>query len=222
MRNPIAELEARGFVLDPNNKLLTTTMTDLMDTSETNQTKWGQTLAQYYYGSNYPIKYTYWNGCSTGGRQAFEQAMNHPELYDGMLGGLQASTMTDCSLRASIFNLPLPISTRWIVPGGSLGAAGTAEGCNNGVSTTFQNAFTAANAQAVTACDTLGLQGLGNDIVADGVIADPRYCTFDATTPDRPDDRTDDGTDDGGRSTSHQHDLGRCTQSGRDSVCLVD
>ena len=76
-----------GFNLDPNNKLLTTVMSDLMDTSETNQTKWGQTLAQYYYGSNFPIKRTYWNGCSTGGRQAFEQAMFHPDLYDGLLGG---------------------------------------------------------------------------------------------------------------------------------------
>ena len=36
--------------------------------------------------------------------------------------------------------------------------------------------------KAVAACDTLGSQGLGNDLVADGVINEPRYCTFDATT----------------------------------------
>ena len=173
---------AAGFALDPNNKLLTTTITDLMDTSETNQTKWGQTLAEYYYGSNYPIKRTYWNGCSTGGRQAFEQAIHHPELYDGLLGGAPGINYDRLFLAGIYLQLAIADIDPVDCPGGPLGAAGTAEGCNNGVSTVFQSAFTYANAQAVAACDTLGSQGLGNDIVADGVINEPRYCTFDATT----------------------------------------
>ena len=70
-------------------------LNDFVDTAITNQTKWAQTLAEYYYGSNFPLKRTYWNGCSTGGRQAFDQAMNHPELYDGILAGAPAFHMIE-------------------------------------------------------------------------------------------------------------------------------
>ena len=145
-----------------------------------NQTKWAQTLAEYYYGSNFPLKRTYWNGCSTGGRQGFDQARiipavrRHPRWRSGVqlepipyrgnlsvwrLAGLDPA---DCS--------------------GGVAASRYRGGCNAGVTTALTSAVTSANAQAVSACDTLGLQGLGNDIVADGVINEPRYCTFDATT----------------------------------------
>ena len=33
---------------------------------------------------------TYWNGCSTGGRQGFEMAQFHPEMFDGILAGSPA------------------------------------------------------------------------------------------------------------------------------------
>lgn len=171
------------FMLNPANQVLTAEINDFMDTSLVLQTKWGQTLAQYYYGSNYPIKRTYWNGCSTGGRQGFEMAEYHPGLFDGVLAGYPALNWN----RFQIGELWSIVAVAGIDPADCKGGVngtlpGTAEGCQAGVTTAFSSAFTAANAQGVAACDTLGSQGLGNDIVADGVINEPRYCTFDATT----------------------------------------
>jgi len=173
-------IEVGGFVLDPNNNLLKTEITDFIDTSEVLQTKWAQTLAEYYYGSNFPIKRTYWNGCSTGGRQGFEMAQFHPDLFDGILAGAPAINWNEIVLAQ--WSLAAVAAYDPTDCNGGTADPGPTGGCNAGVTTAMTSAFTYANVQAVAACDTLGSQGLGNDIVADGVINEPRYCTFDATT----------------------------------------
>ena len=174
-------IEVGGFVLDPNNKLLTTEITDFIDTSEVEQTKWAQTLAQYYYGSNYQIKRTYWNGCSTGGRQGFQMAQFHPDLFDGILAGAPAINW-NTQIIDSLWPILAVAALDPTDCNGGTADPGPTGGCNAGVTAAFTSAFTYANVSAVTACDTLGAHGLGNDIVADGVINEPRYCTFDATT----------------------------------------
>ena len=172
-------IDSRRFRSYPNNNLLTTEITDFIDTSEVEQTKWAQTLAEYYYGSNFPIKRTYWNGCSTGGRQGFQMAQFHPGLFDGILVGSSGDAVEPLH---PWLNLVLggaggyrSLGLRWY-----LCPDGTSQSCNpsypvflGGSSQAFTNAFTAATNAAVAACD-------GIDGVMDGVVNEPRLRHFSA------------------------------------------
>ncbi|MEP7314888.1 MAG: tannase/feruloyl esterase family alpha/beta hydrolase, partial [Pseudomonadota bacterium] len=42
-------------------------------------------LAQEYYDR--PVKYSYWNACSTGGRQGLMEAQRFPQDFDGVIAG---------------------------------------------------------------------------------------------------------------------------------------
>jgi pimeloyl-ACP methyl ester carboxylesterase len=157
-----------GFPLTPANVLWKTAITDFIDfidTTEVKQTEWAGLLSKAYYGLQ--PKRTYWNGCSTGGRQGFQMAQFHPEMFDGILAGAPAYNWN-----------------RLIVPGvypsvvvAQLDAidcaGGTAAGCANGFGPALTNAIQAANNAAVAACD-------GNDGVIDGVINEERSCNYDA------------------------------------------
>lgn len=45
----------------------------------------GKAVTKAYYGKD--ARYSYYNGCSTGGRQGFGNAQNYPDDFDGMLLG---------------------------------------------------------------------------------------------------------------------------------------
>ena len=49
-------------------------------------------LTKHYYGE--AQKYAYWNGASTGGRQALKEVQVHPEDFDGVLAGYPAINWT--------------------------------------------------------------------------------------------------------------------------------
>lgn len=111
----------------------------------------GKAITQQYYGR--APKYSYFNGCSTGGRQGVSSAQRYPEDYDGILAGAPA-----------INNPDLTVSGYW------------------GQSVMDRLGFypskcelDAINRLAVEACDSL-------DGVKDGFIADPDACDFDPQT----------------------------------------
>lgn len=48
----------------------------------------GKMATEMYFGST--PKYSYWNGCSTGGRQGLMMAQQYPEHFDGIVAGAPA------------------------------------------------------------------------------------------------------------------------------------
>jgi feruloyl esterase len=111
----------------------------------------GKSITQQYYGR--APKYSYFNGCSTGGRQGVTSAQRYPEDYDGILAGAPAINLPD-----------LTVSTYW--PQSVMDRLGFYPSkCE----------LDAINRLSVEACDAL-------DGVADGSIADPDACAFDPQT----------------------------------------
>jgi len=124
---------------------------DFLIESLRQQYQWALRLAEVYYGT--PARRNYWNGCSTGGRQGLALALEHGDAFDGFLVGAPANYNSRLQLTA--------LWPRWVdkdVTGNSLTSA----------------QFNAAGIAAVQACDA-------QDGVADGLMADPRKCKFDAS-----------------------------------------
>jgi hypothetical protein len=97
--------------------------------------------------------YNYWNGCSTGGRQGYVLAQELPKELDGILANAPAIYWT----RFQTAQMWGQIVMRDLV-GGPIAAA----------------KLNQTTASAVASCDAA-------DGVTDGVIDDPRTCTFSAT-----------------------------------------
>jgi feruloyl esterase len=57
--------------------------------SEHEMTVKAKTVIQAFYGS--APKLSYWNGCSTGGRQGLKEAQKFPDDYDGIIAGAPAN-----------------------------------------------------------------------------------------------------------------------------------
>ncbi|WP_460682927.1 tannase/feruloyl esterase family alpha/beta hydrolase [Modestobacter lapidis] len=115
-------------------------------------TEKAQTLVGAFYGM--PAEYSYWNGCSTGGRQGLMLAQQLPDGYDGILAGAPAINW-DRFIPAELW--PQVVMQQEL--GGPIAP------CK----------LEAATRAVVAACDTL-------DGVADGVLDDPRRCDFQAAS----------------------------------------
>jgi Tannase and feruloyl esterase len=102
-----------------------------------------------YYGSG--PKYSYFNGCSTGGRQGYMEAQRYPHDYDGIAAGAPAISW-DRFMVAQMWGELVMLLANNFIP---------------------QCKFAAANQAAVAACD-------GRDGVTDGIIGDWKGCHFDA------------------------------------------
>jgi len=115
------------------------------------QVLWSKKLAQSYYGMS--AAYNYWNGCSTGGRQGYLLAQELGNELQGILANAPAIYWT----RFQTAQMWGQIAMKDLV-GGPISSA----------------KLTQTQASAVQACDAA-------DGVTDGIIDDPRTCTFSAT-----------------------------------------
>jgi feruloyl esterase len=93
---------------------------------------------------------SYWNGCSTGGRQGLKEAQRFPEDYDGVIAGAPAAHVSG-QVSYSILVQRLLTDPKSPLPPAKLPLLKEA---------------------AIAACD-------GKDGVADRVISEPGNCTFD-------------------------------------------
>src|SRR6185295_18517734 len=95
-------------------------------------------------------RYSYFNGCSTGGRQGLMEAQRYPQDYNGIMAGAPAINWPKLMMQ-SIWGSEVMNETGNPVASCKLAAATTA---------------------AIAACDAM-------DGVKDGVIEDPSRCTYD-------------------------------------------
>jgi len=102
-----------------------------------------------YYGAG--PRWSYWNGCSTGGRQGLMEAQRFPHDYNGVAAGAPAAYLTH-----------LRFASMWI-------AKATLEDPAAYIPT---SKYPLIHAAALKACDAI-------DGVSDGIIGDPTRCHFD-------------------------------------------
>eukprot|EP00966_Prymnesium_polylepis_P226215 5232815-Prymnesium_polylepis.1 len=112
----------------------------------------GKALIGRFYGA--PPKYSYWNGCSTGGRQGQAMAQRFPHDYQGILAGAPAIHFEKLGLDQMWPQVPMLME-------------------NDGKAVDAAKQALAVSA-AVAACDAL-------DGVTDGVLRDPRACRYNTT-----------------------------------------
>jgi feruloyl esterase len=102
-----------------------------------------------FYGK--PAAHSYWNGCSTGGRQALAEAQRYPNDYDGILAGAPANYVTHLQGQQVWMNQIVHKDEAGFLPA---------------------EKFKLLHEAVLKACDAL-------DGVKDGVLEDPTLCQFD-------------------------------------------
>lgn len=110
----------------------------------------GKAVTESFYSSK--PKYSYWTGCSTGGRQGLMMAQRYPEVYDGVLTAAPANNWARFVPSEYWAQLAMNEAKCYPPP------------CE----------FEAITAAAIEACDEL-------DGVKDGIISAPGLCTFTGT-----------------------------------------
>jgi len=118
-----------------------------------------QLIAQYY---GKPAAFSYFSGCSTGGREGMILSQRYPTVFDGIISG-------DPAMRTGLSNLAvgkwIPVAFNQIAPKDADGKP--------------------ISAQAITDSDRKLITGAllkqcdAKDGVADGMISDPLGCDFD-------------------------------------------
>jgi feruloyl esterase len=133
-----------SFVLGHPEKFI-----DFAYRSEHEMTVKAKAIVNAFYGRT--STYSYWNGCSTGGRQGLAEVQRYPNDFDGVIAGAQANPRTHLNAwQLSIGQAALKDPAAFIPP----------------------SKYPAIHRAVLNACD--GLDG-----VEDGLISDPTRCHFD-------------------------------------------
>jgi len=109
----------------------------------------GKAIVAAHYGTG--PRFSYWSGCSAGGRQGLKAAQRFPADFDGIVAGAPGLDWTGRASQAARVAHALQREEAARLPEAQLALLGTA---------------------ALQACDS-------KDGVKDGVVSDPQRCTFD-------------------------------------------
>ena len=112
----------------------------------------GKAIVAAFYEKN--AQYSYWNGCSSGGKQGLKEAQRYPNDYDGIIAGAPANYWTH-----------LTAATVWV------GAATH----KDEASFIPPAKYRVIHDAVIKSCDAV-------DGLKDGLIDDPRRCHFDPAT----------------------------------------
>ncbi|WP_225823964.1 tannase/feruloyl esterase family alpha/beta hydrolase [Streptomyces naphthomycinicus] len=137
-----------GWALNGAGRADTALLRNFADRSQHEMALVGKQVVDEVYGE--AASYSYWNGCSTGGRQGYMEAQRHPDDFDGILADAPAVNWDEFEV-ATLWPQVVMNETR---------TRPTA--CE----------FNAFNQAALKACDTL-------DGVEDGLVSDPERCHYD-------------------------------------------
>ncbi|MDH6589459.1 hypothetical protein M2161_008565 [Streptomyces sp. SAI-133] len=137
-----------SWALDSEGRVNTALLENFASRSQHEAAVVGKEVVDAVYGKR--PSYSYFTGCSTGGRQGYMEAQRHPDDYDGILADAPAVNWDE-----------FEVATLWpqIV-------------MNNEKTYPSQCEFTAFTNAAVRACDSL-------DGVKDGLVDDASRCDFD-------------------------------------------
>ncbi len=116
-------------------------------------------IVQAYYPAK--LQFSYWNGCSTGGRQGLIQAQRYPEDFDGYVIGAPVYNYTRQQMSAPALLQPL-------YPNGATGGSLLSQAKVDLVGRIVYD----GNGTNFAGCDAL-------DGVRDGQIRNPQMCRFD-------------------------------------------
>jgi len=100
-----------------------------------------------------PVQYTYFNGCSNGGRQALMEVQRYPDDFDGIIGGHPATGTPMQAGRAIVYQHMLASPDNYL----------------------SSEKIEVLSKATLAACD-------GKDGLVDGLISDPRTCSFKVET----------------------------------------
>ena len=140
-----------SFAMDANGHLDWQLVRDNAHVGIHEMTVTGKALTQALY--NAAPKYSYFNGCSTGGRQGLMEAQRYPDDYNGIVSAAPAINWPKLMMQ-SVWSTAVMNAAKNPVPACKLQAA---------------------TAAAIEACDAI-------DGVKDGVIENPAICNFDPKT----------------------------------------
>jgi len=116
-------------------------------------------VAQYY---GKAARYSYFSGCSTGGREGMILSQRYPMVFDGIISG-------DPAMRTGLSNLAIgkwvPVAFNQVAPKDASGKPDITQAITDGDRKLLMDGL-------MKQCD-------GKDGVTDGIISDPLGCDFD-------------------------------------------